>query len=191
MTDQKYIDIHAGLIDKCREGDRRSQFEIYKLYYKAMYNICLRIVKNRNDAEDITQEGFISAFSNISTFTGSVTFGAWLKRIVINRSLDFLKKNKLNLISIEEVNISEKDDEELDYKKYEAKQIKDAVSQLTDGYRVVASLYLFEGYDHDEIGEILGITSSASRSQLTRAKKKVIELLEKRNHYGKSKRVFQ
>ena len=191
MTDQKYIDIHAGLIDKCREGDRRSQFEIYKLYYKAMYNICLRIVKNRNDAEDITQEGFISAFSNISTFTGSVTFGAWLKRIVINRSLDFLKKNKLNLISIEEVNISEKDDEELDYKKYEAKQIKDAITQLPDGYRVVASLYLFEGYDHDEIGEILGITSSASRSQLTRAKKKVIELLEKRNHYGKSKRVFQ
>ena len=191
MTKTKYIDIHAGLIDKCQVGDRRSQFEIYKLYYKAMYNICLRIVKHKNDAEDIAQEGFISAFTNISSFTGNVTFGAWLKRIIINKSLDYLKKNKPNMISIEDVNISENNEEETDYTKYEIKRIKEAVSKLPDGYRVVTSLYLFEGYDHDEIGEILGITSSASRSQLTRAKKKVIELLENQNQYGKTKRVFQ
>ncbi|MBN1182617.1 MAG: sigma-70 family RNA polymerase sigma factor [Bacteroidales bacterium] len=191
MTEQKYRDIHSGLIEKCRNGDRRSQFEIYKLYFKAMYNTCLRIVKNRNDAEDIVQEGFISAYTNLESFTGKVSFGAWLKKIVINRSIDYLKKNRLNFIPIDDISLSNNEDVETDYFVYDIKEIKDAVGQLAEGYRLVTTLYLFEGYDHDEIGEILGISSSASRSQLTRAKKKVIEILENLKDYGKPAKIHQ
>ncbi|HPI68484.1 MAG TPA: sigma-70 family RNA polymerase sigma factor, partial [Bacteroidales bacterium] len=161
-------------------------FQIYKLYYKAMYNTSLRIVNNTMEAEDIMQESFLSAFEKIDTYSGTVSFGAWLKRIVINRSLDALGKRKAVFEDIEthigirdESNDENDRNEDLDVK---INEVKDAIEHLPDGYRVILSLYLLEGYDHDEIAEILNISSSTSRSQLSRARQKLLsELKSKKN----------
>ena len=91
----KYINIHQDLLDRCLEGDKKAQFEIYRLYYKSMYNSSLRIVSAPEEAEDIMQEAFLTAFRNLKNYSGEVSFGAWLKKIVINRSLDVLRKRKV------------------------------------------------------------------------------------------------
>jgi RNA polymerase sigma-70 factor (ECF subfamily) len=184
-TEAQFRNIHQDLIDGCKLGDQKSQFQIYKLYYKAMYNTSLRIVNDTMEAEDIMQEAFLSAFEKINTYTGTVSFGAWLKKIVVNRSLDLLDKRKEIFEDIElHTEIKDETDnettinEELDVK---VEEIKQAIEALPNGYRVILSLYLLEGYDHDEIAEIMSITNSASRSQLTRAKQKLIsDLNEKR-----------
>lgn len=191
MTDEPgYLNIHQEYIDRCRKGDRKAQFEIYRLYFKSMYNTSLRIVKDPQEAEDIMQESFLSAFVKINTYSGKVSFGAWLKKIVINSSLDALKKKRLFTEELDEelaeqVTTEEKND--ADYKDIRIEDIMEAVDELPDGYRVVLSLKLFEGYDHDEIAEILEISNSSSRSQFTRAKQKLISILKKKkNTYGQS-----
>jgi len=183
MTKQEsiYTNIHQDIIDRCKSGEQKAQFQLYKLYYKAMYNTCLRIVNDTLEAEDIMQESFLKAFDKINHYKGEVSFGAWLKRIVINHSLDELRKRKMDLDSIEESAYDIKEDEKeenFEEIQYKVEQIKDAINKLPDGYRIVLSLYLIEGYDHDEIGEILNISSSTSRSQCARAKKKLIERLK-------------
>ena len=90
----KYKNIHQELINECKAGNSKAQFEIYKLYYKAMYNTSHRIVNNVQDAEDIMQESFLSAFEKIDSYEGNVSFGSWLKKIAANKSLDHLRKNK-------------------------------------------------------------------------------------------------
>lgn len=173
-----FKNIHQDLIDGCLAGDQKSQFQIYKLYYKTMYNTSLRILNDTMEAEDIMQEAFLSAFEKIATYSGTVSFGAWLKRIVVNRSLDALKKRKVQFEDIEtHGNISDSSDYDLETAETtetKLKQVKEAIENLPDGYRVILNLYLIEGYDHDEIAEIMGITSSTSRSQLSRARQKLL-----------------
>jgi RNA polymerase sigma-70 factor (ECF subfamily) len=173
-----YLNIHQDLIDRCRRGDTKAQFEIYKLYYKPMYNVSLRMVGNEVEAEDVMQEAFLKAFTKIDSYEGKVSFGAWLKKIVINRSLDQLKKRK---VKFEELNekIPEEVTPALDLSEIQMEQLKKTVRQLPDGYRVVLSLYLLEGYDHDEISQILGISNVASRTQYMRAKNKLRQMLQK------------
>ena len=180
-----FKNLHQDLLDSCKEGDQKAQFQIYKLYYKAMYNTSLRIVNDTMEAEDIMQEAFLSAFEKIETYSGTVSFGAWLKKIVINRSLDALSRRKAVFEDIEShigIRDESADDtarnEEIDVK---VEEVKEAIDNLPDGYRVILSLYLLEGYDHDEIAEILKISSSTSRSQLSRAKQKLISELRKGN----------
>ncbi|TAH56263.1 MAG: sigma-70 family RNA polymerase sigma factor, partial [Methanosarcina mazei] len=96
-----FKNLHQDLLDRCKDGDRKAQFQIYKLYYKAMYNTSLRIVNNSMEAEDIMQESFLAAFEKIDMYSGTVSFGAWLKRIVINRSLDALSRRKVIFEDIE------------------------------------------------------------------------------------------
>ncbi len=178
--EQVYKNIHEDLIEACKRFDRKSQNQLYKLYYKAMYNTCLRIMNNTEEAEDVMQEAFLSAFEKIDQYNGAVSFGAWLKRIVINRSIDAVKKRR---IYFEEIN----DDRHTEIASEEVREEQDSVQsiekikvcmeKLADGYRLILSLYLFEGYDHEEIGSIMNITSSTSRSQFTRAKKKLLELM--------------
>lgn len=182
-----FRNIHQDLINGCKDGDQKAQFQIYKLYYKAMYNTSLRIVNNSMEAEDIMQESFLSAFEKIDTYSGTVSFGAWLKRIVINRSLDTLGKRKAIFEDIE-AHIGIKDDSPDDLTRHEdndirVEEIKEAIERLPDGYRIILSLYLLEGYDHDEIAEILKISGSTSRSQLSRAKQKLIGELRKSAKY--------
>ncbi len=141
-----------------------------------MYSVSLRIVNDEMEAEDVMQEAFLKAFDKINTYKGEVSFGAWLKRIVVNRSLDYLKKRK---VQFEEVNerTTQIADYAIETKEVDVQILKKAIQNLSDGYRVVLSLYLIEGYDHEEISQILGISNSASRTQLLRAKNKLKELL--------------
>jgi RNA polymerase sigma-70 factor (ECF subfamily) len=134
-------------------------------------------MNNETDAEDVMQEAFLNAFKKINTYKGEVSFGAWLKKIVINRSLDYLKKRK---VRFEEINEKTQKfiDHQMETKEVNMKVIKDAIQKLPDGYRVVLSLYLIEGYDHEEISEILGISNSNSRTQFLRAKNKLREILK-------------
>ena len=178
-----YENIHQEIIDQCREGSQKAQFQLYKLYYRPMYSICMRIINNETEAEDVMQEAFLNAFKKIDTYKGEVSFGAWLKKIIINRSLDHLKKKK---VKFEEIN--EKTNQIIDYqmetKEVNVQVIKDAIQKLPDGYRVVLSLFLIEGYDHEEISEILGISNSSSRTQYLRAKNKLRELLKDKEIYS-------
>jgi RNA polymerase sigma-70 factor (ECF subfamily) len=175
-----YQNIHKDLIEKCKAQDQSAQFEIYKLYYKSMYNTSLRIVSNHTEAEDIMQEAFLMAFSKIDTFKGEVSFGSWLKRIVINKSIDYQRAKKVIFEELDnDIEVKEEDNyADEDVMKYQLKKIKKAIEMLSDGYRIVLSLYLIDGYDHEEIGQILQINPSSSRSQLARAKQKLLELLK-------------
>lgn len=182
-----FKNIHQDLIDGCRSGDQRAQFQVYKLYYKAMYNTSLRIVNDEMEAEDVMQEAFLSAFEKINTYSGTVSFGAWLKRIVVNRSLDVLGKRKAIFEDIENhAGIRDDSGEEAAYQEdlaLRVEEVKAAIKRLPEGYRVILSLYLIEGYDHDEIAEMFNITSSTSRSQLSRAKQKLVSELKNRKIY--------
>lgn len=180
-----YRNIHQDIIDRCKEGEQKAQFQLYKLYYRAMYNTSLRILNDTLEAEDVMQEAFLKAFGKIDTYSGKVSFGAWLKRIVINQSLDELKKKKMDLDSIDEEQVQlehVKDEKNIDEEaiKYKAELIRDKINELPEGFRIVLSLYLIEGYDHEEIGEILNISSSTSRSQCARGKQKLLQLLKEK-----------
>jgi len=187
-----YQNIHQDLIDDCSRGNAKAQFEIYKLYYKAMYNSCLRILNNTQEAEDVMQEAFLSAFDKIASYKGEVSFGAWLKRIVVNRALDYLKKNKIDCLPIDEKMYQLSDEEAYNEDLTIGKNIgaiKKAINQLPSGYRIVLSLYLIEAYDHEEIAEILNISASTSRSQYNRAKKKLIQILSQNEDNPLKRRI--
>ena len=142
-----------------------------------MYSVSIRIINDDMEAEDVMQEAFLSAFKKIETYKGEVSFGVWLKKIVVNRSLDYLKKRKVQFEEINERTVQIPDDQ-MGTKEIDVQTIKSAVQELPDGYRVVLSLYLIEGYDHDEISQILGISNSSSRTQLLRAKNKLKMILK-------------
>jgi len=176
-----YQNIHQDLINACRQGNAKAQFEIYKLYYKAMYNSSLRILNNTQEAEDVMQEAFLSAFDKIDSYKGEVSFGAWLKRIVVNKALDYLKRNKIDALPLDEKidQLSEEEDKNDTIEtENSVEEIKKAIELLPSGYRIVLTLYLIEAYDHEEISEILNISASTSRSQYNRAKKKLILILK-------------
>lgn len=176
----KKLNIHRDLIEACKKGNKKSQFEIYSLYYKAMYNTSLRIVNNTFEAEDIMQEAFLKAFNNLNQFKAEVSFGVWLKKIVVNLSLDSLRKKKTFFESLHNQEVEDLYEEEMeDEVEYKMEDIRSEINKLPDGYRIVLSLYLLEGYDHEEIGEILHISTSTSRSQYTRSRKKLAENLKK------------
>ena len=172
------LDIHADLIARCRTGDRDAHYRIYKLYAKAMFNVGYRITRSEEDAEDVLQEAFISAFRNLDSYRGDATFGAWLKRIVVNKAINTLNKKKHeSILDDEHQNIAEEESHTEYREDLTIERVKQGIEKLPDGYRTVLSLYLLEGYDHQEIGEILGISESTSKSQLNRAKGKLKELL--------------
>ena len=174
-----YKNIHQDIIDRCKKGEREAQFQLYKLYYKSMYSTSLRIVGTPGDAEDIMQEAFLNAFRKIKTYEGKVSFGAWLKKIVINRSLDYLKKKKIEFEEVDDnFNLpSEAEDPFIENREADMLKIKQAMMKLPEGYRIVFSLYFLEGYDHEEIAGILNISTGSSRSQLLRAKRKLHDYL--------------
>jgi RNA polymerase sigma-70 factor (ECF subfamily) len=177
---QKYKNIHQELIDACKNGNSKAQFEIYKLYYKAMYNTSLRLLNDSLEAEDVMQEAFLSAFKNLHTYKEEVSFGAWLKKIVVNRSLDVLKKRRIEQEPLDERRLAvaeETDNEVLDETMQKVAEIKQVIAQLPENYRVLITLHLLEGFDHDEISEILGMTNANVRTTYSRARKRLQEML--------------
>lgn len=145
-----------------------------------MYNVGYRIVNNAAEAEDVLQEAFISAFRSLGHYRGDSTFGAWLKRIVVNKALNQVSKRKFERIPDDEHwDIGEDiQKDEFENFPFTVDEVKRAIELLPDGYRMVLSLYLLEGYDHQEIADILKITESTSKSQFNRSKKKLKQILE-------------
>ena len=168
------------LIARCRAGDRQAYYQLYKRYSKAMYNTGYRIVNNADEAKDVLQDAFISAFNSLENYRGDAAFGAWLKRIVVNKAINLVRRRRFERMP-ENAGfdvIEEEAVDELQGFPFTIEKVKKAIELLPDGYRIVLSMYLLEGYDHSEIGEILGITESTSKSQFNRSKKKLKELLE-------------
>lgn len=182
------INIHEELIERCRSNDRDAQFEVYRLYYKSMYHTALRIINDTAEAEDVMQESFLDAFRKIESFKGESGFGTWLRKIVINKSLDALRTSR-DISSIDDVEDAggEAFEEEnyLEALSYRVDMIKKAIHSLPDNYRVVLSLFLLEGYDHEEISQILGISNNVSRVRFLRAKSKLVEYLRSDQSMGK------
>lgn len=174
-----YINIHSDLIEACKDGDRSAQFRLYKLYSKAMFNICTRILGDRAAAEDALQEAFISAFNKIHTFEGRASFGAWIKRIVVNKCLSMVNKRKLFVEPLNEEIVEGYSEDTVHEGLIEinSQVLHQAIKDLPQGCRVVFTLYQLEGYDHQEISEILGVSVSTSKSQFHRAKKLLQEKL--------------
>lgn len=187
MSKFLYIEKNTEIVEACKQGSRAAQYKLYSLYAKSMFNVCYRIVNHHGEAEDVLQEAFIDAFAKIGTFRQEASFGMWLKQIVVNKAINSLRKKKIELVTIEneghnlenEVyaeSITEPEESNCDYR---IEAINKGIEMLPEGYRVVLSLYLFEGYDHEEISTVLGISVSTSRTQYMRGKQRLNELLKK------------
>lgn len=172
-----YTNIDKSVIESCKKGNRIAQYTLYNQYSKAMYNLAYRMMNNREDAEDVLQESFTEAFRNLKSYRYESTFGAWLKTIVINRSINQLRKRKIEIFTDE---FTDKIDDENTVDpdlSSDMQKVFESIEMLPLGYRLVFTLYLLEGYDHKEISEILDISESTSKSQYLRAKKKLKQLL--------------
>ncbi|MFT4534298.1 MAG: RNA polymerase sigma factor (sigma-70 family) [Saprospiraceae bacterium] len=171
------LNFQRELVERCIEGDRSAQYNLYRMYSKGMYNICLRMLNNSMEAEDLLQESFMDVYRKLHTYKFESTPGAWMKRIVVNNCINKLRKKKLHIEEIEEGRYVAEELVEANNYHFEVKKIKKAMAALPDGYRVIFSLYAMEGYDHQEIGQIMNISESTSKSQYSRAKKKIRDLM--------------
>jgi RNA polymerase sigma-70 factor (ECF subfamily) len=171
----------TDIIEKCKQNNRVAQLQLYNQYCDGMFAVAMRFVKDSMEAEDIVQEAFIKAFTKLHQYKAEVTFGAWLKRIVVNKSIDLLKSKKQHMLDLDEVHLKVVDpsyeDEWLVDDIITLEDVKEAINKLPEKYQYVVMLYLIEGYDHQEIAEILNITEVASRTQLSRGKAQLKEIL--------------
>lgn len=173
-------DISRDIIERSRKGNRQAQYQLYQMYAKAMFNVCYRFMNDREEAEDMLQESFTEAFRRLDTFRFESTFGAWLKRIVVNRCINEIKRKKANLEFFDDMSPFEvKEDKPDDLETgLSVDKIKKAMGELPKGSRLIFSLYLLEGYDHQEISGILKISESNSKTQYMRAKQRIKEILK-------------
>lgn len=162
----------ATLVRRCLANDRAAQYELYRKYVGAMFHTVVRMLGNREDAEDVTQEVFARAFNRLDSYRQDATLGAWLKRIAVNASLNFLRKTKrLQFESMDENLAVAQPEKDEPITERDLRRIHEGIKKLPDGCRTVFNLYLLEGYDHREISGILGITESTSKTQYRRAKR--------------------
>jgi len=188
-----YQDIHREIIELSKTGNPRAQYQLYKLYSKAMFNICVRMLNSIEEAEDLLQESFTDAFMKLNSFRYESSFGAWLKRIVINKCINAINKKKIDLVFPDQPVEPDTRVEEVDYSgiDLDVQRIHHAVGKLPDGYRVIFSLYALEGYDHGEISQIMNISESTSKSQYLRAKQKIKELLKNNDDERQVRTIHQ
>lgn len=181
--------IEHTFLEKLKQKDVLACKQLYLQYADAMYNICKRILQNPTEAEDALQDGFIKIFDNIHQFRNESSIGSWIKQIITNTCLNTLKKKKIiwqELSENHEIEINKENDEDEEIN-YTIDEIKNAMEQLPDGYRVVFNLFMFEDYAHQEIATMLEISTSTSKSQLYKAKNKLKEiLLQSNTTHGKS-----
>ena len=176
----KEKNILGELLKRCGQGEEQAQYQLYNMYSKGMFNVALRILGQREDAEDVVQEAFIKMFNKLETLKEPAAFTGWFKRIVVNNSINYVKKR--NRIYFEEAGENIKDvvekTETDQNESFTVDGVKQALAQLAPGYRIVVSLFLFDGFSHKQIAETLGITESTSKSQYHRGRKKLQELLK-------------
>lgn len=168
----------AGILEKCRNGDQQAFKTVYDAYSQAMFSIAQRMLNNREEAEEILQDAFIAAFRDLNQLQDTNSFGAWLKKITINRSLDRLRKRKISFEALDDHDIAGDEEEQQEPERpYTVEMILAAVQELDDAYRVVFTLFLFEDHSHRMIAEKLGISESNSKAILFRAKRKLAGIL--------------
>jgi RNA polymerase sigma-70 factor (ECF subfamily) len=169
------------LIAKALKGSQLAQYQLYQQYAKAMFNICYRMMNNREEAEDMLQDSFTEVFHKLDLFRHESTFGAWVKQIVVNKCINSIKKRKVDLMLSDEMEkfdlVDENNNVNESEVQYEVEKVRKAMGMLPDGYRVIFSLYSLEGYDHEEIAGIMNISESTSKTQYMRAKNKIKEIL--------------
>ncbi|MDR0661149.1 MAG: RNA polymerase sigma factor [Prevotellaceae bacterium] len=168
-----------ALIENCKKQDSKARMEVYQLFYGSVYNTCFRILRRQDEAEDAMQDSFIKVFEKIDTYNSSVSFRAWLKRIAINTAIDMLRKKKVVFLELDErTSVAEEEDvDNFHDNMLKVESIKKRIETLSEGYRLVLTLHLIEGYDYDEVAEILKISNSTVRSQYIRGKKRLLEIL--------------
>ena len=175
------------LIRGCIEGERKMQEELYQRYASKMFGVCLRYAGNTEEGEDILQEGFIKVFKKIGSFRGEGSFEGWVRRIFVNTAIEhFRRKTYLQPITEREEE-TVKGDYTSVLDTLAEKDIINLVQQLSPGYRTVFNMYVVEGYTHKQIGDILGISEGTSKSQLSRAKSILQDLVRK--HIDKHKQA--
>lgn len=180
----RHIDINE-LIDRCRNNDQASYRELYMRYSKAMLNTSYRITGDMQEAEDVLQEAFIQVFKNLSTMDFKISFGSWLKRIVINKSIDVLRKRKVTFTDNDaELDHKYKDDAiDEEQATLQVKEVKRALAELPEKYRIVFNLCTFEDISQEEVAGMLGVSHNVVRTQYHRAKQKIIQSLNHKNIY--------
>jgi RNA polymerase sigma-70 factor (ECF subfamily) len=175
-----------ALIQGCLNGDRRSQQLVYKMFYGKMKAVCLRYTRDADQAMDVLQEGFIKVFQNLDRYTGTGSFEGWIRRIMVNLSIDRFRKSKQDHVLLEDyagienagddTEADDEDEEEYDFKPH---QIIEAMQQLSPAYRTVFNLYVYENYTHQDIADALGISVGTSKSNFAKARKNMKKLLLK------------
>ena len=174
--EKKNLDIDAGIIEKCREGDRMAQYEIYRRYSKTMFNVAIRMSGDRYQAEDVLQESFFQAFDKIDQFKGESDFGQWLKRIVINNCIDKLRKKKIQFEELDKAIVNSSGYDEIE-SMTDAGLVHEIIKTLPEGARQIFVMVAMEGYKHKEVSEVLSISESTSKSQFIRAKMLLVKQL--------------
>lgn len=169
-----------SLLEGCRRGERKAQEMLYRKLSSRMMSVCMRYAKDSYEAEDILQTGFIKVFQKVNDFRSDGSFEGWIRRIMVNTAIEVYRKNlrSLNVVDIDEV--YDQPQSTFDMNGLETKDLMKLIQELSNGYRLVFNMYVIEGYSHKEIGEELGITEGASKSQLSRArtilKEKIIKM---------------
>jgi RNA polymerase sigma-70 factor (ECF subfamily) len=164
------------LVNRCKKGDKPSQYRLYMMYADAMFAICKRFTVNKPDAEEVLQDAFVKAFSKIKKLKDERNFGTWLKRITINENINFIRKKKICFEELPE-NLSTSVETNDSIFEADEETIKNAIEGLPDGCRVIFNLYLMENHKHKEIARMLEISESTSKSQYQRAKQLLKEKL--------------
>jgi RNA polymerase sigma-70 factor (ECF subfamily) len=176
------------LIQLCKSNNQSAQLEVYNRYYKAMYNTAYRIVKDSFEAEDIMQDSFLTAYTKLKSLKDIATFGSWLKRIVTNNSIYHYKKNsKYTEVHLDDVLYKIEDangiDSDYEFTNLKAKQVLETMKSLKDNYRVSLTLHLIEGYDYQEISEIMNMSYANCRTTISRAKESLRQKLQHKVEY--------
>lgn len=172
---------HLELIEACKNNNAKAQMQVYLLYKDMLYNVSFRIIKSKQDAQDTVHDAFIKAFQNMSKLENNRNLGTWLKRIVINCSLDFLRKKKRLGWLEDAVELPEEEEEyteTFEETSLKVEEVKKAINTLKDKYRIIIVLYLIEDYSHREIAEQLGLNESTVRNQYRRGKRLLIQQLQ-------------
>jgi RNA polymerase sigma factor (sigma-70 family) len=175
------------LVNRCLQGDSRAQKKLYDRFSRVMLGLCFRYVQNAHEAEDVLQEGFIRAFRYLKDFRGDGSLEGWLRRIMVTTALNFLKSQKNLRTEFEITHAKDESHAELDtMDRMENKEVMELIQQLSPGYRTVLNLFAIEGYSHKEVGEMLGISESTSRSQFVRARQILLKKINQLHAIGLS-----
>lgn len=168
--------VDETILEGCIAGKRDAQYELYKKYASSMLAICFRYARNRDEAEDFLQEGFLKIFQKLRSFRREGSFEGWMKRIMINNALNEIKKNRRtpfheDIELINETQILDGDDPTGPLKPIPADTLLEMIQTLPEGYRLVFTLYVMEDYSHREIANELNISENTSKTQLLKARR--------------------